>query len=319
MSDAEQPELSLRETIDRHAAALADEISAHFKTRLAAEIQRERTGIAEQINQVIRRMRTTDADYVVLQLLAEESGAWAQRAVVLMVESNQARIVASRGAQLRDEVEDTEPIDLREAAAISSCVETNDSLVALGVPGEVSAILATALSRAGNDRVYLFPVLVRHTTVAVVLACGNVQSAPIEVLCGAAGLRLQTLEPPPLPEPVAVPLVQIAPTEAKAENGPSWSRLTPDDQALHLKAQRTAKVRVAQIRISESEALRNGIQTGDIYAALRASIDAAREEFRRTYIERSNTMVDYLHLEMTRSLAHDNPRLLGPDYPGPIA
>jgi hypothetical protein len=29
-------------------------------------------------------------------------------------------------------------------------------------------------------------------------------------------------------------------------------------------------------------------------------------------------MVDYLHLEILRSLAHDDDRLLGPEYPGPM-
>jgi hypothetical protein len=99
----------------------------------------------------------------------------------------------------------------------------------------------------------------------------------------------------------------------------SWSSLTPEEQTVHLKAQRTARVRVAQIRISESDALRKGVQTADIYGALRQSIDEAREEFRRTYVLPTPTMVDYLHLELTRSLAHDDTRLLGHDYPGPIA
>jgi hypothetical protein len=29
-------------------------------------------------------------------------------------------------------------------------------------------------------------------------------------------------------------------------------------------------------------------------------------------------MVDYLHLEIVRSLAHDDDRLLGSSYPGPM-
>jgi len=32
----------------------------------------------------------------------------------------------------------------------------------------------------------------------------------------------------------------------------------------------------------------------------------------------SPTMVDYLHLEMVRSLADDDPNNLGPEYPGPL-
>ena len=54
-----------------------------------------------------------------------------------------------------------------------------------------------------------------------------------------------------------------------------------------------------------------------IYASLEAQIDAAREKFREKHMS-APTMVDYLHLEMVRSLAEDDAILLGPNYPGPL-
>ena len=45
---------------------------------------------------------------------------------------------------------------------------------------------------------------------------------------------------------------------------------------------------------------------------------AARESFREKHMSASPTMVDYLHLEMVRSLANDDADLLGPEYPGPL-
>ena len=107
-------------------------------------------------------------------------------------------------------------------------------------------------------------------------------------------------------------------SSAPSGEAPSWARLTPQEQAIHLKAQRTAKVRVAQMRISEPDALRQGLRGGDIYGALQSSIDVAREEFQRSYVSASPTMVDYLHLELLRSLAHDDGGLLGQGYPGPL-
>ena len=55
----------------------------------------------------------------------------------------------------------------------------------------------------------------------------------------------------------------------------------------------------------------------NIYASLEAQIDAAREKFREKHMS-APTMVDYLHLEMVRSLAEDDAILLGPNYPGPL-
>jgi hypothetical protein len=118
-------------------------------------------------------------------------------------------------------------------------------------------------------------------------------------------------------------LVQIAGvrngTAGTAAPASSWSSLSTEDQAAHLRAQRTARVRVAQIRISEPAALRRGAQERNIYKALRPSIDAARGEYRKAHMTETPGMVDYLHLEMVRSLARDDENLLGVEYPGPMA
>ena len=47
-------------------------------------------------------------------------------------------------------------------------------------------------------------------------------------------------------------------------------------------------------------------------------MDAARLEFREKFFAPCPGMLDYLHLEMVRTLAHDDAELLGPDYPGPM-
>lgn len=289
--------------------------SAEAQTRAVEEGRRR---ISESLNQTLRRIRQTAAEHETLQLLLEESAFAAERAVVVLVESSQARIAAWRGVVLRGDEEDSEPIDLKEAAALASCVESRDPLVALSAPGEISSVLASALGRDGDQKIYLFPVTARRNTVAVLVAAGVGNPAPIELLCEAAGMKLESLEAPagaPTAEPAAKSdLVQIAGSTAT-----TWNSLTPEEQALHLRAQRTARVRVAQIRISESTALRRGVQEHNIYGALRVSIDSARNEFQKTYMAQTPDMVDYLHLEIVRSLAHDNERLLGQEYPGPIA
>jgi hypothetical protein len=116
-------------------------------------------------------------------------------------------------------------------------------------------------------------------------------------------------------------LVQIAtpalPAASSAEPR-AWKDLSAEDQKLHLQAQRVARVKVAEMRLYHGEALRNGAASGAIYDALRTEIDSARAAFLQAYLSKSPTMVDYLHLEVLRSLAHDDDRLLGEDYPGPM-
>jgi hypothetical protein len=341
-----------RQTLDRHHENLVGDLTAQMEAEIGSSVGRavaearmhaadelrlvvleeraraneSRRQLSESLNQTLRRIRQTSAEHETLQLLLEDSALWSQRAVVLLVEDRQARVASSRGAFVPLEEEDADPIALSDAAAIAACVESRDPVVALAAPGEVSPVLASALSAAGGDKVYLFPVTARQNTVAVLVACGDVTPAPIELLCEVAGMKLESyavtaVDAAPDVRPTEnTPLVQIAGPKTEAENkATTWTRLTPEEQALHLRAQRTARVRVAQMRISDSEALRSGIRTGDIYSTLRPAIDAAREEYRRAYISQTPTMVDYLHLEIMRSLAHDDSRLLGKDYPGPIA
>jgi len=119
---------------------------------------------------------------------------------------------------------------------------------------------------------------------------------------------------PPAPEG----LVPIEPVERPAvpQAVSAWQRLPLEEQRLHLRAQRFARVQVAQMRLLRPEEVQSGRARRDLYGALREPIDGAREAFRRTYLDPYPSMVDYLHLEVLRTLANDDPELLGENYPG---
>lgn len=86
-----------------------------------------------------------------------------------------------------------------------------------------------------------------------------------------------------------------------------------------LPAQRFARVRVAEIQLYHAAAMKTGRAAGDVYGALKAQMDAAREAYRESFLTPANGTADYLHAEFVRSLASDNAALLGPGYPGPLA
>jgi methyl coenzyme M reductase subunit D len=145
----------------------------------------------------------------------------------------------------------------------------------------------------------------------MLIAAGDksVSSPPLELLCEAAGMRLEALlgasEPAKGPD-----LVQVTPARAEV--------VDPEDRKLHLQAQRMARVRVAEMRLYNERELREGAATGNIYASLKSVIDTARNQFLQGFLAKSSTMVDYLHLEILQNLAHGDDRLLGRQYPGPM-
>jgi hypothetical protein len=309
-------------------AAVAAESSA-ADARAEAEIRRAcedaRRSQAESLNQGLRRIRTCAVDNV-LTLLAEGCAPLAERLVVLVFESNQSgENQARRAAGV-----EVDNFDIENTPAIITAIETRDPVVAIASDGELSATLAGAL-RGGDDapkaylagddkpKAYLFPVVARQSVMAMLVASGVELSAPIELLCGAAGMRLETPGHSEAPSK-AEPLVQVAAGVPASETfaARSWDELTPEDQALHLQAQRMARVRVAEMRVDHSPELQRGAIACDIYGSLQSEIDAARSQFLQTFLSKSPTMVDYLHLEILRSLAHGDERMLGHNYPGPM-
>ncbi len=314
--------LTWREVVEKHHIDLMDELSVRLDSDLreaAASVRSQaeealRHAVAaersqaegarrqhvEVLNQALRRLRTTGENQV-LNLLAESCAPYAERLVVLVFENNQARCAASAGVENADLTFDTD-----SARAILTAVDSRDPVIALATDAEISPVLARALVAAADSKAYLFPIVARHTVVAMLVASGNPASAPIELLCEAAGMRLEAAG--------LQPRAQVG--EAPAPR--AWEELGVEDQKLHLQAQRTARVRVAEMRLYHEDQVRNGTARGDIYSALRKEIDAARGEFLKAYLSKSSTMVDYLHLEILHSLAHDEDRALGHNYPGPM-
>ncbi len=84
------------------------------------------------------------------------------------------------------------------------------------------------------------------------------------------------------------------------------------------RAQRFARVRVAEIQLYHAAQMKSGRAAGDVYGALKSQMDAARDAYREKFLTPVNGTADYLHAEFVRTLANDDAALLGPEYPGPL-
>jgi hypothetical protein len=89
--------------------------------------------------------------------------------------------------------------------------------------------------------------------------------------------------------------------------------------AQEARAQRFAKVRIAEIQLYQAPAVKAGRASRDLYGALKPHIDAARQAFEERFLSNGTRTADYLHFEFVRALANDDATLLGPGYPGPLA
>lgn len=310
-----------RTILDENHAALAKALAGQFEAELTQAREAEGRQIAGALNQALRGLRQSPSESRTLQMIVDSSSPWAQRAVVLLVEDKFFRMGGNRGVPgLRDDFS----VPMAEAPALAACAESRDPMTVLCTPGEMGTPLMEALGE-GEGKVWMFPVVVRQRTAAVLVATGAVSPVPLEALAEAIGMRLESQRTPVLtvapPGAALSGIVQIqtAPAFGVHRIPTAWEDLSAEDQSRHLLAQRVARVRVAEMRLADAAGLEKAVFAGTIYSVFREAIDRAREEFLRYHLSKSATMVDYLHLEILRSLAHDDELLLGGDYPGPMA
>lgn len=106
---------------------------------------------------------------------------------------------------------------------------------------------------------------------------------------------------------------------AELERRLAAASISKEAEPVHFRAQRFARVRVAEIRLYHSQAVLRGRAAKNLYTGLKEEIDSARDVFERDYLSNSVSLPDYLHLELVRTLANGDEKLLGEKYPGPLA
>jgi hypothetical protein len=324
----ERMERALEETIAGLAARLESEYQDALEARLREATQSGKTArrdLIQKLNQTARRLRHFENEGQWSHTLVDATRGFCGRAALFLVHDGKLHFEVARnidGPGLADDVA------LDAAPAFATAVETRDTLVAMRTSSELSEPLAVYLGQ-GNAKCCLFPVVTRQGVPAVLYADSAEVDAnalevvdvdALELLAATVGAVIDTPAPPAIPAP-AETLVTIAGAISSPAQKPeilSWFSLSREDRELHLHAQRFARVQVAEIRLYQSERVKNGRAAHDLYTSLKEEILSAREAFRRKFLNASDSMVDYLHLELVRTLANDDVELLGQDYPGPM-
>jgi len=306
----ERMERALEETV----AGLAARLDEEHKDALEARVQQanrsaetSRRELIQKLNQIARRLRSFEHERQWSNTLVDATRGFCGRAALFLIRDGNLRLETTRNF---DDADLLVEVPLDTAPAFATAVGTRDTLVAMLAPGELSEPIARYLGE-GDAKVYLFPVVTRQTVPAVLLAeSGEVDVDGLELLVAIAGAVVES-------RPVAP--VRVVPVDGLVNITPSAAApLQAAPVELHLRAQRFARVQVAEIRLYQSEIVKKGRAAHDVYTSLKEEIDSAREAFRCEFLNASDSMVDYLHLDLVRTLANDDAEVLGKDYPGPM-
>jgi hypothetical protein len=294
-------------------STLAARLEAQYSRQAVESRAAAHRELSEKLNQSTRRLRNLDSDSQWSNVFVETTQGFCDRAALFTIESGALHLEAARNLTGGMAMEN---VPLGSAPAFANAFQSKDTVIAMRTRGEMSDSIASLLGEAEGRKFYLFPVVTRERVGAILYADAEdrpVESGALELLSTVAGAVLDSRSA----ISNASNLVNIADSGARPKVS-SWFSLSREEQELHLKAQRFARVHVAGIRLHKSEKVKEGRAAYSLYASLKTEIDSARDVFQRDFLPISPTMVDYLHLELLRTLANENADLLGPDYPGPM-
>jgi hypothetical protein len=194
------------------------------------------------------------------------------------------------------------------AASLSAALEVLSRFIALALqPGPRSPL---------EERI----------TQAIAVQAPEIPSAPIRPVPEVPVPQAVAPVPAPVPmEPEAqdLPATESAeiPVELEVAEEPGSAgaefdvnRLTPEEQELHRRANRVAKVSMQDIKMLRPELVRLGREHKDICIRLKEDIEKAHREYDRRFKPIMDHPVDYFYRWLVEILAEGDPSLLG-EYP----
>jgi len=272
---------------EEHIGQVFEERFAELAARIERDVGDAVRQSAEEMNRAVRRFAVWENREQWAAALLDSLRVFCSRAALFEVGPHSLRgLRAVEGLDV--------PLD--QAPALAAAIASRDTLVTLATAAELSIAIA-GLFEAG--RCAVLPVVARERVAAVLVAAGEpIETDGLEAMAALAGAALERRgRPDPLPE--------------AAESA--------GDEALFLRAQRFARVHVAEIRLAKSREAVEGRAAKRLYALLKEEIDTARVAYAREFLQASPFMPDYLHAELIRTLANEDIAALGEDYPGPLA
>jgi hypothetical protein len=316
------------------------------KTRDAA-----RRELGLQLSQALRVFRRANDGVQWKEAFLDALQPYCALSALFLVTRDRFSLEGVRG--MLGELETGFDLEFEEAAAFYNSLESKDVVVAVRSDSEVSPYVMSLRPDATPGKCFIFPVLVQDTVAALLYLEPNEEAlevGAVETLVTAAGLTLLGIRAARAVQasslvsiasainPIGIegvpidPFVQVpVPAGALAISGEqspavavvlersfNWDTLSQEQRELHMRAQRFARVQVAEMRLYKDDAVKSGRRDSNIYLRLKGEIDEARERYMSQFLDGQPHMRDYLHGELVETLAIDNPQLMGPDYPGPL-
>jgi hypothetical protein len=285
-----------------------------FETAQARAAGDARSRVSEDLNQTARRLKQYKIDSDWYAAVLDGAARFAPEVAIFAIEEGDRFVLkGARGLVLPASL----VVPAAQAAAFRNALDSGELAVALATASEVSEPVASSVP---VNRALLLPIS-NGARVAVLLYCAARDGTDANALELIANMASSVLErhsrgPAHLQIASAPPAAPESEEKAAAPGERAALESIPEpDRLQHVRAQRLARVKVAEMQLYRPEACEAGRGQKNIYLFLKREIDSARDIFRAQFLT-TKSMADYLHLELLARLAQNDNALLGADYPG---
>jgi hypothetical protein len=141
--------------------------------------------------------------------------------------------------------------------------------------------------------------------------------APGHAMAAAAAAEAPlpaTVALPDVPVEVVEPEPVVPATDAAAAPPAAPPAVSDEDQAIHQKAQRFARLLVDEIKLYNLAKVTEGRKNKDLYDRLKETIEKSRSTYGRRYGNTLAASGDYFQHELIRSLAEDDISIMGANF-----
>jgi len=195
---------------------------------------------------------------------------------------------------------------------------------AVGSPREFDAGFVNSMKGPADGQCLVLPLVVKDKVAAVIYADagtvpgGTLDSSGLQALTRFAAIWLElaalrkaggvsATEEVAQPQPAAA-MAASAPASAAASSG-------SEEDELHKKARRFAKLLVEEIKLYNQPRVEEGRQHKDLYDRLKVDIEKSRSTYDKRYAESAVASADYFTQELIRILADNDASLMGASFP----
>ena len=221
---------------------------------------------------------------------------------------------------------DREPVSAAAAEFDQDFVNThgnpadgNATVLPLVVRDKVSALVYVDAGAEGRADMSAVRVLVRTAAMWLeILALRKIAGGASEAEAPAAVASAAGTEPAPAPEPPPMAAAAAAPAPsappAPAAGGADLSGLSAEDQEVHKKAKRFAKLLVDEIKLYNQKKVEEGKKHRDLYSRLKEDIDKSRQTYEKRWGSSAAGPANYFQSELVRILADNDAGLMGAGF-----